>query len=56
MVVTILDGATEIGVLAVVVWLASRLQMTVEKKLTVCAAFVWRLGWALPFSQSQDHS
>lgn len=42
--VTIIDGATEIVVLAIVVWLASRLQMTVEKKVTVCLAFVWRLG------------
>jgi hypothetical protein len=38
------DVVTEIVVLGVVIWLASRLQMTFEKKFTVCVAFVWRLG------------
>lgn len=45
--VTMFDVVTEIIVLAVVIWLASRLQMTFEKKFAVCVAFVWRLGWVI---------
>jgi hypothetical protein len=54
--VTMSDGVTEIVVLAVVIWLASSLQMTMEKKFTVCLAFVWRLGWVLLSSWLLDPS
>jgi hypothetical protein len=42
--IAVLDGATEIGILAVAVWLVSRLQMTLQKKVRVCVAFACRLG------------
>lgn len=44
--ITVLDSATEILVMAMVVWLVSRLQMTTMKKVEVCSAFAWRLGSA----------
>jgi hypothetical protein len=35
---------TEIGILVVAISLVSQLQMKLSKKITVLAAFVWRLG------------
>jgi hypothetical protein len=44
LVISILDGMTEIGILIVAISLVSQLQMKLSKKITVLAAFVWRLG------------
>jgi hypothetical protein len=43
LVVAILDGATEIGIVIVTVWLVNQLQMKRTQKATVIAAFAWRL-------------
>jgi len=42
--VAILDSLTEIILMAMVVWLVSKLQMTLKKKIEVCSAFAWRLA------------
>jgi hypothetical protein len=44
LVIALLDGLTEIGILVVAISLVSQLQMKLSKKITVLAAFVWRLG------------
>lgn len=45
--VAVLDGITEIALLAVTVWFVSRLQMKVKDKVAVCSAFVWRIACVL---------
>jgi hypothetical protein len=43
LIVAVLDGATEIGILVVAIWLVRQLQMKTTQKATVIAAFAWRL-------------
>jgi hypothetical protein len=43
LIVAVLDGATEIGILIVAIWLVRQLQMKKTQKATVIAAFAWRL-------------
>jgi hypothetical protein len=43
LIVAALDGATEIGILIVAIWLVNQLQMKRTQKATVITAFAWRL-------------
>lgn len=49
--IAVFDCAIEIALIAMVAGLFSGLQMTLRKKIGVCSAFAWRIGWVA----SLDH-